>query len=106
MPLLTDPTKTRSHTVVAAAALGLALMAASAAQAFTIENQTAPGGASQNFSGTDSRLSTGTNSGNSSSPVRPGFNGGNSSLRFGGQPSFNQRYNADRMFDSSGLLGK
>ena len=106
MPLLTDPTKTRSHILVAVAALGLALMAASAAQAFTIENQTAAGGASQNFSGTDSRFSTGTNNGNSSSPVRPGFSSGNSSLRFGGQPSFNQRYNSERMFDSSGLLGK
>jgi opacity protein-like surface antigen len=106
MPLLTDLTQTRSRILVAAAALGVALMAASAAQAFTFENQTTPGGASQNFSGTDSRFSTGTNNGNSSSPVRPGFNSGNGSLRFNAQPSFNQRYNSERMFDSSGLLGK
>jgi opacity protein-like surface antigen len=106
MPLLIDPTQTRSRILVAAAALGLALTAASAAQAFTFENQTTPGGAAQNFSGTDSRFSTGTNNGNGSSPVRPGFSSGNSSLRFNAQPSFNQRYNADRMFDSSGILGK
>lgn len=91
--------------LILAAAVGL-VTTVSAAQAFTIENQTAPGGASQNFSGTDSRFSTGTNNGNGSSPVRPGFSSGNSSLRFGGQPSFNQRYNSERMFDSSGLLGK
>lgn len=95
-----------NRAALAAATLGLALVAASAAQAFTFENQTTPGGAPQNFNSTDSRFSTGTNSnGNSGSP-RPGFSSGNSSLQFGGQPSFNQRYNADRMFDSNNLLGR
>lgn len=100
------PAPKMSRAALAAATFGLALMAASAAQAFTFENQTTANGNASNFSGTDSRFSTGTNSNNSSPAGRSGLRSGNGSLTFGGQPSFNQRYNADRMFESNGLLGK
>ena len=89
------------------AALGVGLMAASAAQAFTFENKTTADGNASNFSGTDSRFSTSTSSGTNSSPAgRSGFSSGNSSIQFGGQSSFNQRYNSDRMFEPNSLMGK
>lgn len=92
-----------SRLILAAA---LAVMAASSAQAFTFENQTATGGNASNYKSTDSRFSTGTNNSGSNQSVRPGFSSGNSSLTFGGQSSFNQRYNADRMFEPNNLLGR
>lgn len=87
-------------------AAALAVMAASSAQAFTFENKTTADGNTANVRGPDSRFSTGTNNSGSNQSVRPGFSSGNTSLQFGGQGSFNQRYNADRMFDSNNLLGR
>jgi hypothetical protein len=94
---------------LAAALIGAVLLAASAAQAFTFENPGAPAGnpSALRFGTGDSRFST--NNGNGTTSGAPGsssLRSGNSTLQFGGQSSFNQRYNADRMFDSNGLLGK
>ena len=92
------------HVALWAALIGAGILIVPAAQAFTFENQNAGGGNTSNFSGADSRFSTNTNS-NGSSPARRGFSGGNSSIQFGGQSSFNQRYNADRMFEPNSLMG-
>jgi putative salt-induced outer membrane protein YdiY len=92
-----------------AAAFGAMLLATSAAQAFTFENPGAPAGnpSALRFGTGDTRFSTSTGNGATSSPPgRSGLSSGNSSLQFGGQSSFNQRYNADRMFDSNNILGK
>ena len=85
-----------------AAAGGLILLAAPAAQAFTFEQQ---GGVS-NGDGTrsaiadpDARVSR-FGSGNGQST----FKQGNTTIQFGGRPSFNQQYNADRMFDPGSRL--
>jgi len=80
----------RTLAVALAAAFGLG-MVASAAQAFTFEDQ-APvnGSSSSNLNNpATSRFSTGTNNGQTT--IRQG----NTSLQFGGQRSFNQRYNTD-----------
>jgi hypothetical protein len=94
---------------LAAAAVGAVLLAASVAQAFTFENPGAPAGnpSALRFGTSDSRFSTGSGNGlTSGAPGSSGLRSGNSSLQFGGQSSFNQRYNADRMFDTNSILGK
>lgn len=86
----------------------LAVVAATAAQAFTFENPGATTGDTKalRFGTGDSRFSTNSSAGgNSSSSVRPGSSAG-SGLSFGAQPSFNQRYNADRMFEPNSLMGR
>lgn len=104
-----------SHSkLLAAAALaaGLALESlalAPAAHAFTFENGTgsSTGGdaSAMRFGTGDSRFSTGNGTGTTnSSSGRASF--GSGSLQFSSQPGFNQRYNADRMFDSNNILGK
>lgn len=95
---------------LAAAAFGAVLLAASVAQAFTFENPNATTGDTNalRFGTGDSRFSTNSSNGPTSGPPgQPGgFRSGNSSLQFGGQSSFNQRYNTDRMFEPNSLLGK
>jgi hypothetical protein len=91
------------HLLVAtfAVALGLGLFAP-AAQAFTFEGQTTvTGNSSANYnSPADSRFSSGSNNG------QPTIKQGNTTLQFGGQRSFNQRFNADRLFDPLGRPGE
>ncbi len=84
-----------------AAGFGLGLLVAQA-QAFTFENQTTvTGNSSANYSNpADTRFSTGSNNGQTT------FKQGNTTLQFGGQRSFNQRYNADRLFDPLGRPGE
>jgi hypothetical protein len=94
---------------LAAASIGVVLLAASAAQAFTFENPGATTGDTNalRFGTADSRFST--NNGNGAASGSQGNSSmryGNSTLQFGGQSSFDQRYNNDRMFDSNGILGK
>lgn len=94
---------------LAAASFGAVLLAGSVAQAFTFENPGAPAGnpSALRFGNSDSRFSTNGGTGTTSSaPGSSGLRSGNSSLQFGGQPAFNQRYNADRMFDSNSILGR
>ena len=107
MKLLPSPKVRRS--TLAAVSFGAVLLAASVAQAFTFENPGASTGdvSSLRFGTGDSRFST--NNGNGTTSGQPGSSGlrfGNSTLQFNSQPAFNQRYNADRMFDSNNLLGK
>jgi hypothetical protein len=89
-----------------AAACGLALLTAplfvGLAQAFTIEDQ---GGVSKGegsrsaIADPDARVSR-FGSGNGQST----FKQGNTTFQFGAQPSFDQRYNSNRMFDPSSRL--
>ena len=88
------PSPSRHRLAVLAAAFGLALLAAPAAHAFTIDDQS-----NTNSDGTaryvdpDARFS---GSGNGQTTIQQG----NTNLRFGGQQgSFDQRYNPNRMFD-------
>jgi hypothetical protein len=90
------PSPSRHRLAVLAAAFGLALLAAPAAHAFTIDDQS-----NTNSDGTaryvdpDARFS---GSGNGQTTIQQG----NTTLRFGGQQgSFDQRYNPNRMFDSN-----
>jgi hypothetical protein len=89
-----------------AAACGLALLTeplfVGLAQAFTFENQ----GSASNDDGSrsaiadpDGRVSR-FGSGNGQST----FKQGNTTFQFGAQPSFNQRYNNDRLFDPGSRL--
>jgi hypothetical protein len=84
---------------VLAAAFGLALFAAPAARAFTLEdNSNASGGAryadpDAKFDSGDKRTTT--------------IQQGNTSFRFGGgAQSFDQRYDQNRMFDTLGGPGR
>ena len=88
------PSPSRHRLAVLAAAFGLALLAAPAAHAFTIDDQS-----NTNTDGTaryvdpDARFS---GSGTGQTTIQQG----NTTLRFGGQQgSFDQRYNPNRMFD-------
>jgi len=88
------------HRLVIAAAFGAALLAAPAAQAFTIENAgEASGGSAFNApdpSNPQSRFGT---VGTSNGPV---IRQGNTTVQFGGtqqRGNFHQRFNSDRLFD-------
>ena len=88
------PSPSRHRLAVLAAAFGLALLAAPAAHAFTIDDQS-----NTNSDGTaryvdpDARFS---GSGTGQTTIQQG----NTTLRFGGQQgTFDQRYNPNRMFD-------
>jgi uncharacterized membrane protein YgcG len=104
------PSRKMLHASLAVTVVGIAVVLTSTAQAFTFENPNATVGDTNalRFGTGDSRFSTNNGNGTSSGPAsRPGsFSSGNGSLQFGGQSSFNQRYNAERMFDSNGILGK
>jgi hypothetical protein len=96
---------------LAGAVIGIGVMLTSAAQAFTFENPNATTGDTNalRFGTGDSRFSTNSGNGTTSGPPsRPGsFRFGNGgSMQLNGQSSFDQRYNADRMFDSNNLLGR
>jgi hypothetical protein len=95
----------RSHhrVLIIAGALGLALLAAPLAQAFTIDDQSNTNSdGSAKFSDPDSRFS-GTGTGNGGPTV---YRQGNMSLQFGPQRSLtDQRYNNERMFNPNGRPG-
>ncbi len=91
-----------SRAFIAAAALLAALAAAPGAKAFTIENQGGPGGG-HGFADMDKPASPPDRL----APVSP-FNSdsgqttmrqGNTTLQFGQQRSFNERYNTNNIFD-------
>jgi hypothetical protein len=90
------------------AACGLALLAAplfvGLAQAFTFENQGSVSnddGSRSAIADPDARVSRfGSGSGNGQST----FKQGNTTFQFGAQPSFNQRYDSNRMFDPGSRL--
>ena len=84
----------RHRVAVLAAAFGLALSAAPAAHAFTIDDQSNTNSdGSARYADPDARFS---GSGNGQTTIQQG----NTTLRFGGQQgTFDQRYNPNRMFD-------
>jgi hypothetical protein len=95
------PYSSRHRLAVLAAAFGLALLAAPVAHAFTIDGQS-----NNNSDGTaryvdpDARFS---GSGSGQTTIQQG----STTFRFGGQQgSFDQRYDANRMFDPLGRPGQ
>jgi hypothetical protein len=86
-----------SRLAVIAAGCGLALLATQSAHAFTMEYQGATDQAAAARLEQDRKF---TNSGNSQSTVKQG----NTTLQFGAQPSFNQRYDSNRLFDPGSRL--
>jgi hypothetical protein len=86
----------RHRLAVLVAAFGLAVLAMSAAHAFTIDNQSNTNSdGSARYSEPEARFS-GTGSATT-------IQQGNTTLRYGGQlGSFDQRYNPNRMFDQNG----
>jgi hypothetical protein len=88
------PSPSRHRVAVLAAAFGLALLAAPAAHAFTIDDQSnTNSNGSARYSDPDERFS---GSGTGQTTIQQG----NATLRFGGQQgSFDQRYNPNRIFD-------
>ena len=93
------PSSARHRLAVLAAAFGLALLAAPAAHAFTIDDQSNTNSdGSARYTDPDERFS---GSGSGQSTIQQG----NTTIRFGSggeMGSFNQRYNSNRMFDPLG----
>ena len=84
---------------VFAAAFGLAVLAAPAAHAFTMDNQSNTNSdGSARYADPDERFSNS----NGQTTTRQG----NTSLQFGTRPSFDQRYDNSRMFDPLGRPGE
>jgi hypothetical protein len=88
-----SPSSPRRRLAVLAAAFGLAVLIAPAAHAFTIDNEanTTSNGTAR-YSDPDSRFS---NSANGPTVYKQG----NATLQFGTPQSFDQRYNANRLFN-------
>jgi hypothetical protein len=91
------PSSSRHHFAVLAVAFGLALLAAPAAHAFTIDDQSNTNSdGSARYTDPDARFS-GSGSGQTT------LQQGNTTIRFGGQSqSFDQRYNSNQMFNPLG----
>jgi hypothetical protein len=95
------PSPSRRRLAVLAAAFGLAVLAAPAAQAFTMDNQ-----ANTNADGTarytdpDARFS-GNGGGDGQTVLRQG----NTTFHFGQGQSFDQRYSTDNLFNPNGRPG-
>jgi hypothetical protein len=84
---------------VFAAAFGLAVLAAPAAHAFTMDNQSNTNSdGSARYADPDSRFSN--------SDGQTTIRQGNTSLQFGSRPSFDQRNDNSRMFDPLGRPGQ
>jgi hypothetical protein len=85
---------------VFAAAFGLSVLAAPAAHAFTMDNQSnTTSDGSARYTDPDERFS---GSGDGQTTMRQG----NTTLQFGSRPSFDQRYDNSRMFDPLGKPGQ
>ena len=81
---------------VIAAACGLALLAAPAAHAFTLENQGATDQGAAARLNPDNKF----NADNNKTTIKQG----NTTIQFGGRPAFNQQYDNNRMFDPGSRL--
>lgn len=87
------PSPSRHRLAVLAAACGLAVLAAPAAHAFTMDTQSNTNSdGSARYTDPDERLS---GSGSGQTTIQQG----NATLRFGQPQSFDQRYNPNRMFN-------
>jgi hypothetical protein len=85
---------------ILAAAFGLAVLAAPAAQAFTMDNNSNTNtDGSARYTDPDERFS---GNGNGQTKMRQG----NTTLQFGSRPSFEQRYDNNQMFDPLGRPGQ
>ncbi len=91
------PSPPRHRLAMLAAAFGLSLLAAGAAHAFTIDNQSnANSDGSARYADPDARFS-------GSSDGKTTIRQGNTTIQFGGQGgTFDQRYDPNRMFNPNG----
>jgi hypothetical protein len=88
------------HLAVLAAALGLILWTVPAARAFTIDNQSNTNAdGSARYADPETHFDT-------SSDGKTTFRQGNTTFQFGQSQSFDQKYNADRMFNPNGRPGE
>ena len=95
------PSASRRRLAVLAAAFGLALLAAPVAHAFTIDNQNNTNSdGSARYTDPDQRFSN-----SATSDGKTVIKQGNTTLQFGVQPSFNQKYDSNRMFDPNARTG-
>jgi hypothetical protein len=87
---------------VLAAAIGMAVMAAPSAHAFTMDNQSnvAPNGGARYVDPDEQFSGSGSNNGQTA------LKQGNATFHFGGQQNFDQRYDSNRMFDTLGGPGR
>ena len=93
------PSSSRHRLPVLAAAFGLTLLAMPAAHAFTIDDQSNTNSdGTARYTDPDERFS---GSGNGQTTIQQG----NDTLRFGNQPSFDQRYNPNQMFHPNAQSG-
>ena len=89
----------RHRLAVLAAALGLAVLAAPAARAFTIDNRANTNAdGSARYTDPDARFS---GNGDGQTIIRQG----DTTIHFGQGQSFEQKYNTDRMFNPNGRPG-
>ncbi len=104
MPLLA-PRRNR-HIALAAALLGAGMLAASAAQAFTVQDGSGSvSGVDQSFLYPDRgslAAGSGQTKGFKQEDGMTTYKDGNSTFQFGHRPSFDQRYNPDHLFDPLG----
>jgi hypothetical protein len=93
----------RHRAFVCAAVLGLTLSAAAAAQAFTFEDPGSAGARNggQGFTDLDNPAARDPDAQVSrfGSGGQTSLKQGNTTLRFGAQPSFDQRYDSNNLFD-------
>jgi hypothetical protein len=93
------PSSSSRRLAVLAAALGLVLLVAPAARAFTIDNQgNSNADGSARYTDPDARFS---GSADGKTVIRQG----NTTIQFGNTQSFEQKYNTDRMFNPIGRPG-
>ena len=94
-----SPSSSRRLAVLAAA-FGLVLFDAPAARAFTIDNQSnSNADGSARYTDPDARFS-------GSADGKTVIRRGNTTIQFGGTQSFEQKYNADHMFNPNGRPGE
>ena len=93
---------THHRLAVFTAAFALAVLAAPAAHAFTMDNQSSVNAdGTARYADPDAQFS-GAGSGSGQNV----FKQGNATIQFGSQQSFDQRYDNSRMFDSLGGPGR
>ncbi|HEX5210608.1 MAG TPA: hypothetical protein VFW22_02585 [Pseudolabrys sp.] len=90
---------TSHRLALVAAVFGMAVLATPAARAFTIDNQSnSNADGSARYTDPDARFS---GSADGKTTIRQG----NTTIQFGGSQSFQQKYNADHMFNPNGRPG-
>ena len=104
VPKISADLPVRRSALVLAAAVGAALLTASVAQAFTLEDQaTASGGTGTKFTDPADRVKSGMSSDSSD---KSKIQSGNTTLQFGSRGTFDDRNNPDRYFNPNNLMGR